>query len=110
LTNRARTLLVTDGKPTRRLTIRFISQLITAMREQGCPRLGKLVVRSRSKSRLGDRLVIKAWWRVPLYRRLLFVIAVETLANPLLGHPSHGAARPRAQPAAVPAGLEKDLS
>jgi membrane-bound lytic murein transglycosylase A len=74
--------------------------LITAMREQGCPRLGRLVVRSRSKSGLGDRLVIKAWWRVPLYRRLLFVIVVETLANPLLGHPSHGAARPRAQPAA----------
>jgi hypothetical protein len=71
LTNRSPIVLATKWKPTRRLTIRFVSQLITAMRQRGCAHVGWLVARSRPKAGR-DRIVFKAWWRVPLYRHLAF--------------------------------------
>jgi hypothetical protein len=44
-----------------------------------------------------DRIVIVAWWRVPMYRRLRYAVVAAAVVTPLLGLPGHGAERPRAK-------------
>ena len=81
LTNRPIVLLTAKWKATRR-TIRFVSQLVTTMAEQGCAHLRRLVARSRLKSG-------RDW------RRLAFAIVGAAVATLLLALPGHVSAAAR---------------